>query len=376
MKKKPLAGLLKKPLADLFILPLIALLAACLVSAPVSADVVQKLYDAALPLESGRAELSQVQIREGLRQVFVRVSGESELDVEPGIAEALADPKPFLSQYNFRRQRDELGQERVILDMSFSPRQVNGTLQSAGLPVWSSNRPAVLVWMVIDTAQGRQFLNAENSDMALQALREEAYRRGLALQFPLLDLEDRGALSVDALWSMSVNQVRTASERYRAPYVLMGKATALSSGSWLASWAVLEAEQSQRLDTQGMGINQVLAPVIDFIADSQADQYALTGTGQDAQANLIAVKGVADFATYAEILTYLEGLAVVEHANLVWADGEDMVLELVLKDSLDKAQRFLSLDGRMQPLLGVTSGVDVKSGLMLQARYRWRGQGR
>ncbi len=338
------------------------------------ADVVQKLYEASLPLESRQTELSQALVREGLRQVFVRVSGQTSIDTNAVIAEALANPQPFLSQYNFRRQFSDSEQVKLKLEMSFSPRQVNATLQSADLPVWSANRPSVLVWAMVDTLEGRRLLSAEEPSAVLDALQAEAYRRGLALQFPLLDLEDRSNLSVDALWMMVESEVRRASERYRPSYILMGKATELSSGSWLASWAVLEGELSQRLDAQGFDPREMLAPAIDLLADSQARQYALAGTAFQEKGNLIEVEGLPNFRDYAQMLVYLESLAVVQHANVVWAKGDRMVLDLVLKDSFSKAQRFLLLDGRLQLLSEQElSNTNSSSGLPVQARYQWRG---
>lgn len=338
------------------------------------AELVQKLYDAELLVADQRAELRPALLTEGLRQVMVRVSGQHYPEQNPAIAAALSNPQPLLSQYNFRRDRGDDGQTRLSLVMQFSPRQVNATLQSAGLPVWSANRPGVLVWMMVDTAAGRRFLSADSPSPMLAALREQAYRRGLALQFPLLDLEDRSRLSAEGLWLLSEQEVRAASQRYRPAYVLMGKATELSSGDWLASWGLLESETIRRLDSQGFSPNEVLAPVIDALADSQAQQYALVGGGQLSSATLIEVQGLGTFSNYAQMSQYLEGLAVIKHANVIWAQGEVMVLELVLNDSFDKAQRFLSLDGRMQPLPVLDHVDSPRAGLLVQARYRWQGQ--
>ncbi len=346
------------------------LLVAVLMCSLATAGRVDNLYEVQLPVAGQSPAVLKEAAAIGLEKVFVRVSGHRQLVDSAVIAAALASPEPFLTRYRYQRQ--EQGADAALrLDMSFSPRQVNAVLQSAGLPVWSANRPGVLLWMVVDTDAGRQFLGAGAYPELEQALREEVRRRGLSLQLPLLDLVDAGNLSAQQLWQMSEQAVRAASVRYAPPFILMGRASQFSTGQWLASWALLDEQSSLRFDTDSLETPQFLAAAIDRVADVQARRYAVSSAAGARGRTLIHIGGLQQFGDYAQLISYLESLAVVEHANAAWMTSEELVLELVLKDDMEKVRRYLQLDGRLRELSGAQGS--TRSPLAVTGYYRWVG---
>ncbi|MEX1665034.1 DUF2066 domain-containing protein [Zhongshania arctica] len=340
-------------------------------STQVAAAVVGNLYDDQLLVASqSRAALTEGAAT-ALERVFIRVSGKRQVRDNPVVAAALAKPEPFMTQYRYQRSKNAEGIDELELKLSFSPRQVNATLQSAGLPIWSANRPAVLVWLIADTIDGRQFIGADAGNELLSALEAEAQRRGVVVQMPLFDLADSANLSAAELWEMSVDDVREASARYSTPFILMGRMSQFSTGQWIGSWAVLQGSESLRLDSEGMTEAEVLAPPIDYLADMQAATYSVAAGAGSSANTMIHVSGIKDFASYASLVTYLEGLAVIQHANTVWLDQDQLILELVLNDDMEKVRRFLSLDGRL-----LESTADAQSVLPRPVRgyYQWAGQ--
>jgi uncharacterized protein len=334
-----------------------------------SADIVEHLYDAKLLVADQSQGARKRAAGEGLEQVFVRVSGRRQVTGHPQIAAAIANPEPFLTQYNYLRQTTPEGAVEIFLNLRFSSRQVNAALQSAGMPVWSENRPPVLVWLLADNATGRHFVSSGSE--VYSSLLEEAQRRGLALQFPLFDLVDAGNLSQDQLWQLSINDVKRASERYNSPYILMGRASELSTGQWLASWVLIDGDATLRLDTQGNRASEMLSSAVDLVADNQAQRYAVLQQNGIASDSLIQVGGVKSFQDYAQLISYLEGLTVIKHANAVWMKGEQLVLELTLNDDMAKVKRFLSLDGRLQERSATSTFASDGSGMTVQSYYQW-----
>ena len=67
-------------------------------------------------------------------------------------------------------------------------------LRSNSLPIWPENRPAVLVWLVIDDGTERSIVAGEHRADAAQQLKDAAAARGVTLALPMGDLEDRMAL--------------------------------------------------------------------------------------------------------------------------------------------------------------------------------------
>ena len=341
-------------------------------SGQLSAAVVGNLYDEQLIVESQSRGALKQGAAIALERVFVRVSGRQQLRDNSVVAAALADPEPYMTQYRYQRNKNAEGEDELALSLSFSPRQVNATLQSAGLPIWSANRPAVLVWLVADTVDGRHFVGADAGEDLLMALEAEANRRGLVLQMPLFDLADSANLSVGQLWKMSVEDVRTASARYSTPFILMGRLSQFSTGQWVGSWAVLQGGESTQLDSDGAGEAEVLAAPIDYLADMQAATYSVLASAGSSANTMIHVSGVKDFSGYASLVTYLEGLAVIQHANTVWLDKDELILELVLNDDMEKVKRFLSLDGRLLESTAMGSGSFPGA---VRGHYQWSGRG-
>ncbi|MGY8773633.1 MULTISPECIES: DUF2066 domain-containing protein [Spongiibacter] len=337
------------------------------------ADIVDNLYDVRLPVADQSRDARRTVAGQGLELVMIRVSGNRNPAESPAIVEALSSPEPFLTRFRYQRQDTEDGGSELWLDMAFSPRQVNSALQSAGLPVWSANRPPVLLWLLVDTEEGRQFVGSGAAADVEQQLRDDVRRRGLALQLPLFDLVDASNLSSDALWTLSVDQVREASQRYGSPFVLMGRATRLSSGQWLASWVLLDGDNTQRFDSEGDDASFMVG-AIDRVADIQAQRYAVqtSGGGAEGSGTLVHIDGLESFADYAQMVTYLESLAVIKHANPAWMSGNELVLDLVLNGDMEKVQRFLQLDGRLRE-----RSLDERMSnapLPVAAYYRWQGR--
>ncbi|WP_269617739.1 DUF2066 domain-containing protein [Zhongshania sp. BJYM1] len=340
-------------------------------SGHVAAAIVGNLYDEELVVESQSRDVLKQGAAKALERVFIRVSGRRQVRDNPIVSAALADPEPYMTQFRYQRNRSADGADELVLKLSFSPRQVNATLQSGGLPIWSANRPAVLVWLVADTVDGRQFVGAEASADIMAALQAEAERRGVVVQMPLFDLADSSNLSVNQLWQMSEEDVRLASARYSTPFILMGRVTQFSTGQWVGSWVVLQGDQSLRIDSDGLTDSDVFAPPIDYLADMQAASYSVSAVAGSSSNTLIHVSGINDFASYASLVTYLEGLAVIQHANTVWLDKDELILELVLKDDMEKVKRFLSLDGR---LLETTADGAKAVPRPVRGYYQWSGR--
>ncbi len=349
--------------------PLLLIIAA-LVCSLSAADMVDGLYEERLPVAGQSPAVLKAAAAEGLQKVFVRVSGRAQLAESAAITAALAAPEAFLTRYRYQRQELPSGSE-LWLDMRFSPRQVNAVLQTAGLPVWSANRPSVLMWVVVDTERGRQLLGNGAYPRLEQVLRDEARRRGLALQFPLFDLVDAGNLSPQTLWQMPEQKVREASLRYSPPFILMGRASQFSTGQWLASWALLDEHNSLRFDTESQDSPAFVAAAVDRVADTQARRYAVSSVAEAGGRTLIHVSGMQGFNDYAQLVSYLESLAVVEHANAAWMSGETLVLELVLKDDMEKVQRYIQLDGRL--VARDTAELSARGPLAVTAYYLWQG---
>ena len=96
----------------------------------------------------------------------------------PDVVALLPNARDHVQQYVFLR--DSGPDKALYARFEFEASFVNGLLTKARLPLWTANRPRVLVWMVVDLDGRRQFVSfADTPDLAAQLV-TEFERRGFA----------------------------------------------------------------------------------------------------------------------------------------------------------------------------------------------------
>ncbi len=323
----------------------ITMLLLLLVGLCAQAELVSTLYDVRVEVSERGDQALKRAATQGLGEVLVRVSGRSNITQAQSIQQGLRDAQSLLFQYRYETETDK-NVQRLFLRLNFSETEVNRLLIQSGLPLWDKNRPRTLVWLAIDDVNGRRFVNETDNPDVVEALRTAASRRGVPLVFPVLDIDDRLQLTAGQVWAMDLSAVRSAAERYRAPQILTGRLTRLST-SWIANLAHLSSHDENFLDYQSASLTAVLDPVINQIADDLAARYAVVRSEQGELSANIVVSGIDDFRDYARLLTYLESVAVIEHANPVWISGSQMVVLLHLQGDMEKARQFFFLDKKI-----------------------------
>ncbi len=336
------------------------------------AEVVNTLYDARVPVAERSESALKRAASQGLADVLVRVSGRADVAQGSTLQSAMRDAHSLLRQYRYDTVIED-GRQSLLVDLSFSEVEVNRLLSQSGLPVWDKNRPRTLAWLAIDDVSGRQFVNEIDYPEIVATLREAADRRGLPLVFPVLDIDDRLVLTTGQVWAMDLAAVRSAAERYRAAHILTGRLTRLSTG-WIANLAHLDASDENLIDTQSADLQAVLTPAVNGIADALAEKYAVVRSGQEARSANIVVSGVEGFRDYARLLTYLESVVVIEHANPVWIAGSQLVIQLHLEGAMEKAQQFFLLDKKileddMPDMAFAESNIPAEQ---IYGYYRWQ----
>lgn len=121
------------------------------------------------------------------------------------------------------------------------------------LPLKGVAAESMLVWLAEERAGVRDFATA--SHPLIQGLRASA-PTSLAVLSPLMDLADQQALSVDALWRGADEAVLSASTRYAADAVVVGRVDA-GGATPFTEWVVWQDGQRQLLSTQGDWQEQV-----------------------------------------------------------------------------------------------------------------------
>lgn len=331
--------------------------------------------DSLVPDQSQR-ERNQATV-DALAEVIVRASGQPRVLQNPQVVDALGEASDYLVEWRYENSTEMLevdGNERPAwrLVMRFSGGAIEKLLRDSRLPIWPANRPSMLVWLVVDSPQGRSRVSAGSFPEALKQVRDSAQRRGIPLVKSLMDLEDQVALPVDSLWSLDQEAIRDASERYNPDSILVGRLTETSGGQWRAGWLLLHRGTTASFDTSGADLDTLVAAGVDEVANHFFELYGIMPSEGSGAALVFQVDGVEDFASYSALRNYLDNLAVVRRYDLAAVRGGSMLLYLYLEGDTNLLRDALALDDRLVPQadLSLNSVPPGEAGNPL--RYRWR----
>ena len=328
----------------------------------VRADMVTDLYSATVPVADQGSNALAGASRRGLSEVLVKVTGSRAVLKSPAATEALQSARGQVQRFAYVRNKPP--EPPLSVRVEFDSLWVMGIVRRSGAPLWTANRPVVLAWVVMEGAEGKQFVTAEGTPDQADLLRAAFSRRGVPLQLPVFDLADMAALTPDAAWRLDSAALAAASARYNVNHVVAARMTTLTNGEATGDW---------RYQFQGERINRALsvpditafyASGAGLVADEMAARYAVLPRADGAGEIHMQVMGVTSYADYASVVRFLEDLELVEAATVLRVQGSQ--LELSLQVSVDAAQlaNLVALNDRLLPMPAV--------GTTAELSYQWR----
>ncbi len=333
---------------------------AILICMSLNAQVTQanNYFRASVPVKSQSSSERKQATEEAFLQVLVRMSGTMAVQSEDGILQKLGSASRYVEQYQYEAlDSDALKAEgfREKLTVSFSPVAVRRVLDQAQMPFWSVNRPNTLVWLVEDDAeQGKQLLNQYSETPVVGALGDAALVRGLPLTFPVLDMEDRLALSADDVWDVNEEAIMAASERYAPDVILVGRYSQTSRGELWSIWQFFHSGATRSYDSRVLvsetdGVDarfgvDALYPLADFLSS----RYAIQNRGEASGRLVVQLGGVNSFPAYRRSLDYLATLAAVSSLHVAAVRGDTMLLYLESEASVERLMSAIALDNKLK----------------------------
>ncbi len=328
--------------------PLLSLLTLLLVTASVRADMVRNLYSAQVPVADHSARALARASREALGEVLVKVSGSVDVLQYPSISAALGKARSHVQQYAY--SRDEENPQQLSARFEFDGSFVTRLVTQAGAPLWTANRPLVLVWMVVEDAGGRYFINSESAPDLVRQVLEEFARRGVPVQLPLFDLADSAALSPEQAWRLDGPALQAASARYDVQNIVAGRLAALTAGNLAGDWSYFYAGQRIDRSVTAPDAGTFVREGVAIVAEEMSARYAVTPSGTDEGGVRMSVVGVFSYADYAGIVAWLEGLELIEHANIERIQGDRVELRLHAQADAGQLAAIIELNERLVPL--------------------------
>jgi len=320
-----------------------ALAAMGVAAAPrVHAAQVSGLYEGQVPVSGKQADERVAALGAALRQVLSKLTGLAQPS-GPVLEVAVAEPERLVQQF---RYLDTPGAEVALaLWARFDQGFVDALLANAALPRWGGQRPGLLAWVEVVGAEGPELVAADGGAGLAAALSRRAWERGLALTFPLLDLDDRVRVSAGGLWALSAEDVVSVSARYDPGATLVGRVESTGAGAWEARWRLYEAGATHVFESRGLTPAATAASALDAVADALAARYVVSGAAGEGAALAVEVVGVRNLDDYARALEYLGGLDAIEVLRLSGASGERLAFRMQVRGGADGLRRIASFGG-------------------------------
>lgn len=316
----------------------------------------EELYAARVPVASQDAGERQQAFRLAFEQVLIKASGERTVPKHPVITEALSRPERYVAQFRYYGELEhstgygELPTRALRLWAEFDAAAVDALLRSANAPVWGQARPSVLLWFALEQANGPVVLGADSTNPLAAVLEETAAQRGLPLILPLLDLEDRARLSESDLWGGFEEDILAASRRYQSEAVLVGRAYRLLSTQWEVRWGLFLAGTSWDWSSRGDAIEPLLREGIHQAAGHMVDRSLAASRTPATEGVELVVGGINALADYANVLSYLQTLEVIETVRVEKLQGDRVWFLLRPGGSASAIRDLLALNRKLVPV--------------------------
>ena len=316
-------------------------------SAPADAA---SLYIGEVDVERGARTGTTEQLG-ALDQVLARLTGRFDRSLvdELGLAPADLDDL-VLSQQLVRR--DVVGpegesRESLHLQVEFDEPSINELLKRSELARWGRERPAVLLWAVVEDEYGTRFI--ENARLEW-VIRDQARSAGLDVVRPLRDAMDLSEISLQDVRGGFLGSAEESAGRYGTGVIAMLDLRLQEPDAeepwWTGSWRWRVGGQESGLNHSGGDPETLIRDGLARLASTLAARYAVIDLDGEPARWQLTVGGIVDEVQYAEVLRYLDNLSVVDDVRVASAEGRQVTFE-VLAAGQD-IETYLGLGGLLE----------------------------
>ena len=345
-----------------------------LLASPAFSLTVDGLYGAKVVIEDQSSAQVLRAKKVGLARVLVKVTGQTQSLNNNRVRAALVEPESYLQRFSFATQLEN-DQPQAVMELAFDRLQINQLIRDSGLPIWGADRAAVLVWLVEDKQGTRQIVNDDGHPMVAQIM-SQAEQRGMPLLWPLLDLEDQVSINAGALWGLFRDAIKSASNRYQADAVLVGRMFQDSQQLWLVEWSFWLDEVEQKWSSEGSDLAALVDPLQDRLSSSLVEKFALANsiksqTDDARQSAILRVDKVTQLEDYAELLSILQAIAGIQRVQLHSASGSTLEFQIFAPSHLAQVKSVVDLKRRLHAVDGTAADQGIDPDDRPLWHYQW-----
>lgn len=308
------------------------------------------LYQVSVPVEDQTSGERLKGMSSAIKEVLIRVSGSRGVVENPELSSAIVAPSRYVKGYRYeKRQLPEGDGNQLVVE--FSAKAVQSLLVQKQLPVWSEQRPEVLLWLAVEERKRRYILKDSSVHLPNQAINDAAAARGLPLAWPLDSDIEIGKVKVADIKAGFDEQISKASKDYNPHGILVGYIKELRNGSWLGRWQLVRGGQVTRWKSEEGSLSTVMQSGIDPVADVLAEEFAIAGVGETGAEPLrVKVENVNTLDHYADSRAYLDSLLITDKVNVIQVHKDYVEYQLSLRGQHNEFVRAIQLGRTMRIL--------------------------
>jgi hypothetical protein len=165
-----------------------------------------------------------------------------------------------------------------------------------------------------------------------------AERRGLPIVFPLLDTTDLQSVSFSDIWGGFDDALLSASERYEANSILVGRIRPESSER--NRWSYYFGDELRTWNGEPEF-------VVGLVADMLGEEFAISGNAPVESIGL-TVAGIATVEAYGAVQKLLSGINVIESYSITQVEGDTIRYRVKALGGAERLRRALRFNGLIE----------------------------
>ncbi len=309
------------------------------------------LYQARIPVNSQSFNLPVSVKQQALAKVVKKVTGLADITEINDIDRLLSKADVLMLQSAFETNNQPIiyGSAPYLAVLTFNELAVNQELDSLLAPIWSKNRPEILIWIATEFEGKREILGKQNplDNRLITSLQLMGNQLGLPLRLPLMDIEDQSFLHPIDVWGLFLNPIEDASLRYSHDMILSGRIEQrdeLFSGKW-----VLKQNKSVKyiqVDDQPT-VEDLVGQMLRQVTTALSEKFAIVGGFLGENRAQIEVGPIYKAVDYAQLTQYINQLNIVKQLNVKAVKDKYVLLDLELAGSFNTLKHYLSLDKKL-----------------------------
>ena len=313
---------------------------------PVWAVKVSSLYQVELPVATQQEDVRSEAVRDGFRQVLIKLSGNPDIDKNPLIKENIRRAEYYVQDYSYAPPSP--ASSTYFLKVRFDKEDTNNLLKKSGVIFWGDTRPLILVWLAVDDNVTNDIVSNEESNDLVTNLKEQGKKYGLPLIFPTMDVTDISVVSLDDVNRMNVKTLQSAGQRYAPDALLIGKLVKdQDADDWISEWKLVFDDNEWDFKVKDIDPDNIFDDVL-FKAGKTLSQELMTKSAQKTQTWLkLQVANISRSNDLSDLMKFLKQLSQVQQVELSEVSGDVVQVSVLVKGNVSSFQQNAVIGQRL-----------------------------